>query len=161
MVTWHKWYMTWRLWSNLMLTQVQCCFTISGRIRTALLLEADGFCLFRGYIMIGKRKRRTRRIVRSEEARSLVIAQTQDRDIFRQYFESQFEPLQEAFTQADESSQIPHNLGASSDTASLSDWDGLSEEDSTPGVEIIEHGREKVTTSIDDAQHARQFMVGL
>ncbi len=111
--------------------------------------------------MIGKRKRETRRIVRSEEAQSLVIAQTQDRDIFRHYFESQFEPLQEVCTQIDGSSKFPDNLGASSDAASLSDWDGLSEEDSTPGVEIIEHGKEEATMSVDDGQHTKEFMVGV
>ena len=111
--------------------------------------------------MIGKRKRETRRIVRSEEAQSLVVDQIQDRDIFRQYFESQFEPLQEVCTHKDRSLEVPKDLEIPSDAATISDWDGLSEEDPTPGVKIIEHGKGNALTSVDDGQHAKAFMVGL
>ncbi|ERF69132.1 hypothetical protein EPUS_01088 [Endocarpon pusillum Z07020] len=108
--------------------------------------------------MIGKRKRETRGIARSVEAHSLVIAQTRDRDIFRRCFESRFEPLQEVCTQIDGSLKTSDDLGTSSDAASLSDWDGLSEGDSTPGIEIIEHGKREPPTSANDGQHAKKFM---
>ena len=111
--------------------------------------------------MIGKRKRETRGIARSVEAQSLIITQIQDRDIFRRHFESQFEPLREMCTQIDGSLKNSDDPGTSSETASLSDWDGLSEEDSTSGIEIIEHGKREPPKSANDGQHAKKFMVGL
>lgn len=111
-------------------------------------------------IMIGKRKRETRRIVRSDEASSLRAAQAPDRDIFRQCFETHFEPLQEASTNGDESPGSGDDSHTLSDAASLSDWEGLSGEESIPPVEIIEHGKES-THLADDVQQSKAFMVGL
>lgn len=110
--------------------------------------------------MIGKRKREARRTARTVDAQSLVITQTRDRDIFRRYFESRFEPLQEVCTHVDGSLKNSDDLGTSSDAASLSDWDGLSEGDSTPGIEIIEHRKREPSTSANDG-YAKKFMVGL
>jgi hypothetical protein len=110
--------------------------------------------------MIGKRKRETRRIIRSDEASSLNTLQSPDLDIFRRYFEIRFEPLQEACTKEAGSSRTGDDLDASSDAASLSDWDGLPGEGPVPPVEIIEHGKES-THLTDHVQQPKAFMVRL
>ncbi len=111
--------------------------------------------------MIGKRKRETQVIARAEEVSSSNAGQTQDRDIFRQYFEIQFEPLQEVSTAEDGWSGSGDKFDASSDAASLSDWNGLSDAESIPPVEIIEYGEKmESTNSGGEEQHVKAFMVG-
>jgi hypothetical protein len=112
--------------------------------------------------MIGKRKRETQVITRSEELLPLDAAPTQDQDIFRQYFESQFEPLQEASLKLNAPLERGDSLDTLSDAASISEWAGLSDEDSLIPIEVIEYGEAKeATDSADDMKHAKAFMVRL
>jgi hypothetical protein len=110
--------------------------------------------------MIGKRKRETRVMTRSDEHPALDAAPTQDQDIFRQYFESQFEPLQEASLKLNATLERGDSPDTSSDAASISEWAGLSDEDSLAPIEVIEYGEKKeFTDSADDMKHAKAFMV--
>lgn len=112
--------------------------------------------------MVGKRKRETRVVARSEEASILDAAQIEERDVIRQYFESQFEPLEEASTNVKKSLKSGNTLDGQSDDLSLSDWEGFSGEESTSLIEIIDHGeKDKESTHLmDDVWDAKLFMVG-
>lgn len=111
--------------------------------------------------MLGKRKRETRILHRSEETPSLDInAQEKHRHLFRQYLESQFEPLPEASKNLGGGSQNEDEFDTSSNADSLSDWEGLSDEGSVHRIEIIEHREKQESTQpADDEQHAKAFMV--
>jgi hypothetical protein len=110
--------------------------------------------------MIGKRKRETRRITRTDEASSSTTPRPPDLDIFKQYFETRFESLEGESTKEDGSSRNSDDLDTSSDAASLSDWDGLSSGEPIPPVEVIEHGKES-TDVIDHIHQPKAFMVRL
>lgn len=114
--------------------------------------------------MIGKRKRENRVLTRSEEGsfnNTTHSRDTHDGDIFRQYFENQFEPLETTFTIVHDDSISGDSDDDSSHAASLSDWGGLSGDESIPPVEIIEYGEKEKTDSADDVQGKKSFMVGL
>jgi len=110
--------------------------------------------------MIGKRKRETRRITRTDEASSSTTLRSPDLDIFKQHFETRFEPLQEESMNEIGSSRTSDDLDTSSDAASLSDWGGLSSGEPIPPVEVIEHGKES-TDLIDHVHQPKAFMVRL
>ena len=110
--------------------------------------------------MIGKRKRETQVVVRTEQATSSNDAQTQDRYIFRQFFESHFETLQPSTNLNESAEEGEDDLGTSSDALSVSDWEGLSDEEIS-AIEIIEHDQKKDPTFPAGAmQHDKAFMVG-
>jgi hypothetical protein len=110
-------------------------------------------------MMTGKRKRETQVVARSEKHLCQKIAQKHDHDIFRHYFESQFEPLEAAFTGVNEDSGSEAGPDTSSDSANLSEWEGFSYEESHPQVKVIEHGERKDSNLTTDLQHAKAFMV--
>jgi hypothetical protein len=111
--------------------------------------------------MIGKRKRETEVIIRPEEASPLKAAQADDRVIFRQYFESRFEPLEEEFTSTREPGENNESLEIESDAESTSGWEGLSGEESGAHIEVIEYGSKQLSTnSSDKLPEAKAFMVG-
>lgn len=110
--------------------------------------------------MIGKRKRHARVMVRSEESPTLGNGENQDEDVFRRYFERQFEPLQKPFTNVNQHSENKDDFDNTSNAASLSDWEGLSAKDSIPSVEVVEYEEKKESLRTDDrVQDAKAFMV--
>lgn len=110
--------------------------------------------------MNGKRKRDGQRVARIQEVFSQDTAPAHTSDVFRQYFESQFEPLREFSKDLKAISDGDRDKYISSDSASVSDWNGLSEDESTPQVEIISFGeKQESPRSSDDLQHAKAFMV--
>jgi hypothetical protein len=110
--------------------------------------------------MIGKRKRDAQVVARLERTAEQNTAPAHASDLFRQYFESQFEPLQELSTNVNESVQSDEDDYVSSEGASLSDWEGLSGDESIPQVEVIEFGEKQESSRLtDDLQLARAFMV--
>jgi hypothetical protein len=127
---------------------------------TINLKESDP-AIYRGRkTMIGKRKRETRRITRTDQTSSSTTLGSPDLNIFKKYFETRFEPLQGETTKEVGSPRTSDDLDTSSDAASLSDWDGLSSGEPIPPVEVVEHGKESIDL-VDQVQQAKAFMVCL
>ena len=113
--------------------------------------------------MIGKRKRDAQVVARLEKAAQQDdTSSAQTSTVFQQYFESQFEPLQRDSTRLSELLEGDESDDVSAKATNLSDWEGLSEEDSIAQVEVIEYGVNKRPPYLsDDLQHAKAFMVRL
>lgn len=99
-------------------------------------------------IMVVKRKRDTSVVSRSKKAEGSSPPPADNaQDIFRKYFEAQFEPIEATPVKASEVSESEEDdedynsedLDGESD--SEEGWDGLSEEeeDDEPKVEVVEH----------------------
>jgi len=123
--------------------------------------------------MPGKRKRETAAVSRNdvaetEEARSEDTAAGDAHDIFRRYFESQFEPLdlqpvksaRTAESEASESEEDEQEDDGS-DEESGSEWDGISDaEGNGTKVEVVEYTSSHNSTSDAIDKKARKaFMV--
>lgn len=90
--------------------------------------------------MAGKRKREAVIVRRSLPTNADDEDRSNDKDVYRKYFESVFEPLPEIRTEVDDSNESSHG-----DLSEVEDeWEGFSEqEDPLPStVQIIEHGTE-------------------
>ena len=109
--------------------------------------------------MTGKRKRDGQRVARVQEVVAWDTA-AQTSDVFRQCFESRFEPLQDFSTITKGSLENNQYEHSSSDSASVSDWDGLSGDEYDPQIEIINFGeKQESPRSTDDLKRAKAFMV--
>ncbi len=109
--------------------------------------------------MSGKRKRENV-VMQQGDLREATEGQLDHQQVFRQYFESRFEPLLDG--------EVPtSNLAEESEVddgdSGGSEWQGFSEDDhySSPVVEVIEHGKPNIT---DDSEvvrrsEAKSFMV--
>lgn len=109
-------------------------------------------------IMLGKRKR-TAMPMRPNKMKEPSENQTDHRQLFRQYFESRFQPLSEA--------EVPTpSLIEGSDLedseSGESEWQGFSEDcrRSSPSIQVIEHGRPSMSDDADNVHRseARSFM---
>ncbi|KAE8355526.1 hypothetical protein BDV28DRAFT_38989 [Aspergillus coremiiformis] len=98
--------------------------------------------------MIGKRKRETNIVSRSTTAKGdeATTPATNDtsssHDIFRKFFEAQFQPLEvtDAHTTHHQGSKDGHVADESDESESESDWTGISEDaDGNNTVEVVEH----------------------
>jgi len=110
--------------------------------------------------MLGKRKRDTIVIPRESANESEVTIAPSDietRDLFRQYFEARFKPLEEALNSK---SPAENPLLACLDEDSGSEWDGISDPDTLQVAEVIQHGASSSQTPVVSHKQARkEFMV--
>lgn len=98
-------------------------------------------------------------VIRSENASSGNTDRISDQDIFRQHFESHFEPLPEAITSVDKGSTIGSKQNTESDATVGSDWEGLLGEKLIDKVEVVEYGEKTSSDTTDDVPDAKAFMV--
>ena len=109
--------------------------------------------------MLGKRKREIV-LMRGRKEEESTESQSDHHQLFRQYFESRFEPLPE------EEAQTPCLIDESdrdSDDSEESEWEGFSEEEHTsPAVQVVEHAK-PATADSDDVQRSelKAFMASL
>ncbi|KAJ5647498.1 hypothetical protein N7490_003870 [Penicillium lividum] len=94
--------------------------------------------------MTGKRKRETAVVSRSTETKEASPSPADNaQDIFRKYFEAQFEPLEPSKPDADSDEDEGEDDDEELSDAEGSDWDGLSGEEEgdeeVHEVEIVEH----------------------
>jgi len=113
--------------------------------------------------MLGKRKRNLE-IVARESLRNEAFHQTSDnptqRDVFRHYFESHFEPLPQSppsLTLSEEKEQIEED-----DSCEESDWSGFEDErEPAHAVEVVEHEVAQYLHHPDETGAGKDFMVCL
>lgn len=114
--------------------------------------------------MVAKRKRDTSVVSRSKKTEESSPAPADNaQDIFRKYFEAQFEPIETAPakpTEQSESEEDDEDYDDEEDDDSMGSengWDGLSEEDEdeddSPQVEVVEH--KDASADDDDLMHKR------
>ena len=116
--------------------------------------------------MVGKRKRDTSVVWRSEKfEESPPPPPGNAQDVFRKYFEAQFQPL-EQFARRGSDDDSPSSAEDdddkdNEDLDSNSDWDGLSEADSDENqVEVVEHKEVRITPEdMMDKKARKAFMV--
>lgn len=117
--------------------------------------------------MIGKRKRDTAVVSRSskteDEEQTSTVADTSSHDLFRKFFEAQFEPLELPGGQINREQESQEDEQDDSDgSESESDWDGVSEEDEGNQVEVVEYqDRTTKDKEILDKKAWKAFMVCL
>lgn len=116
--------------------------------------------------MIGKRKRDTAVASRSsktedEEQTSTVPAASSAHDLFRKFFEAQFEPLELPGGQINREQESQEDEQDYSDVSELgSEWDGVSEEGEGNQVEVVEYqDRTTKEKEILDKKARKAFMV--
>jgi hypothetical protein len=115
--------------------------------------------------MIGKRKRDTAIVSRSpkteDEEQTSTVADTSAHDLFRKFFEAQFEPLELPGGQINREQESQEDEQDCSDgLESGSEWDGVSEEDEGNHVEVVEHqDRATKDKEILDKKARKAFMV--
>ncbi|KAL5003127.1 hypothetical protein BDV10DRAFT_66709 [Aspergillus recurvatus] len=119
--------------------------------------------------MIGKRKRDTSELSKSRKAgsreESLAATESSAQDIFRKFFEAQFQPLevQGASTAQEESdSEFEDNEydgnSQGDESASESEWSGIEREENTP-VEVVEYqAPSRRTGDLVDKKARKAFM---
>lgn len=104
--------------------------------------------------MLGKRKRDITVIQRSLQSRSAPeerVSQPQSdaHEVFRRYFEAQFEPLAELALPQTFVNEEEDQQGQSDDESEESTWDGVSDADiASDAVQVIKHG---LVAELDDA----------
>lgn len=115
--------------------------------------------------MVGKRKRETAIVSRSTKTKEASPPPANDaQDIFRKYFESQFEPIEAdvpSKRDAEESESGDEDNIEDDDNISEpdSDWDGVSEEsDEDNAVEVVEH-KDASFDGLMDKKARKAFMV--
>ena len=113
--------------------------------------------------MLGKRKRSRVLVSRSllvEESAEEGATGTAGQDLFRQYFETHFQPLPEVEREEDLPPAEAMNMETYNDSVS-SEWSGLSENESDGDVvEIVEHQNlSHVPHKGYDIPEVRSFMV--
>ncbi|RHZ71697.1 hypothetical protein CDV55_108140 [Aspergillus turcosus] len=114
--------------------------------------------------MIGKRKRDTAVVSRSskteDEEQTSTVADTSSHDLFRKFFEAQFEPLELPGGQINREQESQEDEQDDSDgSESGSDWDGVSEEDECNQVEVVEYqDRTTKDKEILDKKARKAFM---
>jgi hypothetical protein len=118
--------------------------------------------------MIGKRKRDTAVASRSsktedEEQASTVPDTSAAHDLFRKFFEAQFEPLELPGGQINREQESQEDEQDYSDgLESGSEWDGVSEEEEDNQVEVVEYqDRTTKDKEIQDKKARKAFMVCL
>lgn len=119
--------------------------------------------------MIGKRKRDTSVVSRSttveEESNPPTTADASYHDVFRRYFEAQFQPLELPRGPASRDTENEEENEDSSDESqgseSGSEWGGISEaEDGNNQVEVVEHKSSSAKTDdMTDKKARKAFMV--
>ena len=118
--------------------------------------------------MVGKRKRETAVVSRSTKTKEASPPPSNDaQDIFRKYFEAQFEPIEQDAPPkrgAEElnSSEEDHVEDDDDISQPDSNWDGLDEEsDEDNVVEIVEHKDARFgANDLMDKKARKAFMVG-
>ena len=114
--------------------------------------------------MIGKRKRETSVMLRSTKTEESSPPPAENaQDIFRKYFEAQFEPLDLPSAQQSDDDDSDDNEEYDGDEASepeKSDWDGLSEEDEDDNlVEVIEYKDAQIAADDEMDKKARKALL--
>lgn len=115
--------------------------------------------------MIGKRKRETVVASRSTEADGpspSTPPADNAQDIFRKYFEAQFEPLDLPSRPVEESDSADDDVHDECDVSALDaeDWEGVSEDEHSNNVEIIEYKDARLEPDAKMDKKARKaFMV--
>ncbi|KAJ6164430.1 hypothetical protein N7470_003102 [Penicillium chermesinum] len=116
--------------------------------------------------MAGKRKRETTVASKpTDEKDASPEPSSNAQDVFRKYFEAQFEPLDIASSRPDKSdSDKEEERGNESDMdeSGDSDWDGLSEDEESEGqVEVVEHkDAQVISDAIMDKKARKAFLKG-
>lgn len=118
--------------------------------------------------MVGKRKRETAVVSRSTKTKEASLPPANDaQDIFRKYFEAQFEPIEQDApskrgAEESDSGDADHIEDDDDISESDSDWDGLDEEsDEDNVVEIVEHKDASLgANDLMDKKARKAFMVG-
>jgi hypothetical protein len=112
-----------------------------------------------------KRKRDTAVVSRSTKTKEASPPPADNaQDIFRKYFEAQFEPIEPSKPDTDSEEDEGEDDDEELSDAEGSDWDGLSgkEEDSDEEsyeVEIVEHKDAQRTDDLMDKKARKAFMV--
>ena len=104
--------------------------------------------------MLGKRKRNCyARTCVTARSREVSENQKDHRQLFRQYFESRFEPLSE--TEVPTPSLIEESDLEDSESEE-SEWQGFSEDRqrSSPSIEVVEHGNPSMSDDSDDVSRS-------
>ncbi|PKY05999.1 hypothetical protein P168DRAFT_326293 [Aspergillus campestris IBT 28561] len=115
--------------------------------------------------MVGKRKRDTSVVSRSttkeEEDAPPAVADTSAHDVFRKFFEAQFEPIEAPEEAVDEESDEAEETGSDgegSDFESGSEWSGVSGEGEESEVEVIEHRDASSSEHLASKKARKAFM---
>ena len=120
--------------------------------------------------MIGKRKRDTHVVSRSttseeDEATTTTTNDSSSHDIFRKFFEAQFQPLEAPETRITcaEGSDDEHGTDGSEESELESEWSGVSEDiHGDNKVEVVEHhDLSAVAKEPMDKRARKAFMVCL
>ena len=99
--------------------------------------------------MLGKRKRDSA-VLRRSLTSNTTESEPNHQQLFKQYFESRFEPLPEE--QLGTPSLIEEESQSDDSELKELEWDGFSDtENSITGVEVVDHAK-KSTTEADDHQ---------
>ena len=122
-----------------------------------------------GFAMVLKRKRDTSVVSRSKKSEETSPQRTDNaadnaHDLMRKYFESQFEPLDLPSKSTNDSDSEELDDDDEDDDEDMSgleedDWDGMSEDEDSPQVEIIEHKDAQRTDDKIDKKAYKAFMV--
>lgn len=114
--------------------------------------------------MVGKRKRETAVVSRSIKTKEASPPPANDaQDIFRKYFEAQFEPIEAdvpSKRDAEQAESGDEHIDDDDDEISEpdSDWDGVSESDEDNVVEVVEH-KDASFDDLMDKKARKAFMV--
>lgn len=117
--------------------------------------------------MIGKRKRDTSVVSRSttvdDEEPTPTTADASAHDVFRRYFEAQFQPLElpgGPVSREAENEDEEEEDEESEESDAGSEWGGISEpEDGDNQVEVVEHDASDKSADIMDKKARKAFMV--
>lgn len=122
--------------------------------------------------MIGKRKRDTSVVSRSKTAQqeedstptTPTTPTDTSHDLFRKFFESQFEPLdvpggKVSREDSDKDEDEDQDEDDEEDSKAGSDWEGLSGEEDDDGVEVVEHRESSLKDGLLDKKARKAFMV--
>ena len=105
--------------------------------------------------MLGKRKRNVLNTVELSSGYPTSGSQEDLQDVFKRHFEAQFQPLP---NQASLVISKP-TIALAQDTDS-SDWDGLSSDDETEGIEVVEYTAPTNVEKVDvPKEELKGFMV--
>lgn len=115
--------------------------------------------------MVGKRKRDTSVVSRSADDKepSPTTTDASTHDVFRRYFEAQFQPLElpgGPVSRDTENVEEDDDEVESEESDSGSEWGGISEpEDGANKVEVVEHDSSNNTADLMDKKARKAFMV--
>lgn len=112
--------------------------------------------------MIGKRKRELA-VTHREQSTKIAPSNDAGSDVFRSYFEARFQPLPESIHSTAKSAEVDVEDGTdTSEQSEGSTWEGLSDEDLSTIVDVIDHGSQDVSADAPERSFEfKSFMVPL